>query len=860
MTTVAKLQVNEPARLERLKQLMVLDSVSEPLFDEISRLTSQVCGSEIALISLIDQNRQWFKANTGLEGATETNRDVAFCSHAILEDQIFEIEDASKDARFKTNPLVTQDPHIRFYAGAPLSLPDNINIGTLCVIDKSPHKLSSMQRAVLEGLARIVVEALLLRENAINAVQDKATMLAAIVTHSDNAIISKTLDGIITSWNKGAESMFGYDEQEMIGQSIYMTFPVDRLAEESLCINKIKNNEQIHDFETQRVNKSGEIIDVSLSLSPIKNARGEITGVSNIIRNISLEKSLRNKILAQHEQLIVTMDSIGDAVITTDNEGMVQYLNPVALNLTGWSNEEAHGKPLTQVFNIINETTRQPCEDPVSLCLKEDRIIGLANHTILIHRNGTEYGIEDSAAPIKDKEGNTLGIVLVFHDVTSQRQMANELSYRATHDSLTGLLNRREFEDRLKALIDNQREKTVFNALMFIDLDQFKVINDACGHQAGDQVLLEISLLITGLVRNTDTVARIGGDEFAIILTKCTEEKTMQIANDICKLVNNYRFKFEDKIFQIGASIGLVIVDQHWHSIKDIIQAADNACLEAKRTGRNRVHVHVEDDITLENHKKALQWASRITNALENNGFALFAQRILPIQPNQLSHAEILVRMKSIDGELIPPGAFLPAAERFHIISRIDRWVVKSTLEWMRLNANQFDHIETISINLSGQSLVDLTFHEYTKILVNSIDIDYTKVCFEITETAAITNLHDAKQFIETMHNYGIKFSLDDFGSGVSSFGYLKNLPVDYLKIDGQFIKDLLENEIGQATVRCITEVAKITKTKTIAEWVDNQAVESMLSNMGVDFTQGFFKHKPAPIDHMLELTCSHLT
>jgi diguanylate cyclase (GGDEF)-like protein/PAS domain S-box-containing protein len=715
-----------------------------------------------------------------------------------------------------------------------------------------------VQRTILEGLARIVVEALLLRENAINAVQDKATMLAAIVTHSDDAIISKTLDGIVTSWNKGAEVMFGYHEQEMIGQSIFMTFPADRLAEEGLCINKIKNNEQIHHFQTQRINKTGEIIDVSLSLSPMKNAMGEITGVSNIIRNISLEQSLKNKILAQHEQLIVTMDSIGDAVITTDNEGLVQYLNPVAQQLTGWSNEEAHGKSLTQVFNIINETTREPCLDPVNLCLKQNRVIGLANHTILIHRNGTEYGIEDSAAPIRDKKGKVLGVVLVFHDVTSQRQMANEIAYRATHDNLTGLINRSEFDIRLKALIHNQRERTVFNALMFIDLDQFKIINDACGHQSGDQVLLEISLLITGLVRNTDTVARIGGDEFAIILTKCTEEKTMQIANDICKLVSNYRFQFEDKNFQIGASIGLVIIDQHWHSIKDIVQAADNACLEAKRTGRNRVHVHVEDDITLENHKKALQWASRITNALENNGFALFAQRILPIQPNQLAHAEILVRMKDIDGELIPPGAFLPAAERFHIISRIDRWVVKSTLEWMRLNANRFNHIETISINLSGQSLVDLTFHEYTKTLVSAIDIDYTKVCFEITETAAITNLHDAKQFIEIMHSYGIKFSLDDFGSGASSFGYLKNLPVDYLKIDGQFIKDLLENEIGQATVRCITEVAKITNTKTIAEWVDNQSVETMLKNMNVDFTQGFFKHKPAPINNMLDAICTY--
>lgn len=447
---------------------------------------------------------------------------------------------------------------------------------------------------------------------------------------------------------------------------------------------------------------------------------------------------------------------------------------------------------------------------------------------------------------------------MVFHDVTSQRKMANEISFRASHDGLTGLLNRGEFEQHLKRFIDNHRERDSLNALMFIDLDQFKVINDTCGHAAGDAVLKEVSNIMLHFVRQTDVVARIGGDEFAIILAKCGTDKALEIGNAICKAVEQYRFYKNEQRFQIGASIGLVMIDKHWTSLNELTQAADNACLEAKRTGRNRVHLHIEDDLSLANHKDSVQWASRITQAIEDDGFVLFAQRIMPLDVGGLEHAEILVRLKSDQGDLIPPGAFMPAAERFHLISRVDRWVLKNTFDWLHRNQAFLNHIESLSINLSGQSLVDLTFHDFANQLVNDIKIDYTKICFEITETSAVTNIVDAKKFIDRMRQYGIQFSLDDFGSGASSFGYLKNFPVNYLKIDGQFIKDLHKNEIGQATVKCITEVAKITHTKTIAEWVDNDDVEALLKKMGVNFTQGYLKHKPAPIEYLLNKECSY--
>lgn len=858
MTQPAKPAHNEAARLRRLKELMVLDTAPEPIFDEIIKLASQISGAPIALISLVDEERQWFKANLGLEEASSTSRDIAFCSHAILDNEVMEVQDATKDKRFSENPLVTSSPNIRFYASAPLALPDDINIGTLCVIDRNPNKLNQLQKEVLAGLASITSKAMQVREQAINDIDTQSTKLAAIVADSDDAIISKTLDGIVTSWNAGAERMFGYCAYTMIGQPITKLFPKHRQDEEKFLIRKIKNNIPVKHYETERLNQKGQLIQLSISLSPIKNILGEIVGISTIARDITQQKQLEQKLAQEHQKLKVTMDSIADAVITTDTSGKVQYLNPVAEALTGWPLNEAVGKPVAKIFNIINALTRKPAINPVKYCLKENRVAGLAKNTLLINRDGIEIGVEDSVSPIRDGDGNTIGAVLVFRDVTQQRKMAEEIAYRASHDVLTGLVNRSEFENRLHHFIQDNREADMQNALMFIDLDRFKVINDTCGHTAGDKALKDVAQIMQTCIRSTDTLARIGGDEFAVILYKCNTQQAMKIAKSICQSVEEYRYLHAEECFRLGASIGLVMIDKHWTSTTSLMQAADSACYEAKSTGRNRVHLYYDDNHIAGSQRKETKWVSRIEKALEDKSFVLYCQRIMPLKHKGLAHAEILIRMIDKDGSLIPPSAFFPAAERFHLASRIDRFVVAEVLEWMQVNKDELSHIESISVNLSGQSLSDPTFHSYVFDLIKSKDIDCSKLCFEITETAAITNIVDAKKFIAEINQYGVKFALDDFGSGVSSFGYLKNLDVDYLKIDGQFITDLLKNEIGQATVRCIAEVAKVTGKKTIAEWVENKTVEDMLKKMGIDFTQGFLKHNPAPISFLLETNCSY--
>lgn len=833
---------------------MVLDSLPEPLFDEITQFASEICGVPIALISLVDANRQWFKANVGLAGANETPRNISFCTHAIQEDVLMEVPDANKDERFKDNPLVTGDPNIRFYAGMPIKMPDGSSIGTLCVIDRKPKRLNNDQKIMLTRLANVTAKALTFRADAISEIDQHSAKLNSVIENSADAIITESLDGIVTTWNDAAERIFGYAATDIIGTPITRLVPKDRLYEVNVFIEKILDDKRIANYETKRITKSGNVIDISLSLSAIKDINGKIYAVSKIVRDITHIKTLQDAIKNEHRRLKVTLDSIGDGVITTDATGKIEYLNPVAEALTKWQTSEAKGKLLTEVFHIINEHTRAPTTNPVERCIKENRIVNLEAGTILVDKLGNEYAIEDSAAPIRNNGKEVSGVVLVFHDATLKRQMTSEINYRATHDHLTGLINRAEFENHMTALLKKKHGDNDTHALMFIDLDQFKIINDTSGHAAGDELLTQISKVMNSCIRTTDIFARIGGDEFAVILPKCNVKKALSIGNKLCKTVGEYRLNFEGQKFSVSASIGLVVMDHTWESMSDILKAADNACYAAKSDGRNRVHLHHPADNAISTRLNEALWARRVEVALDENQFELFFQLIQPLVPNALPHAEILIRIIDNDNQLINPGLFIPAAERFNMMPKVDLWVIKKTMGWIKQHEQALNNINSISINLSGQSLNDTEFHQAIYQLIGSEAIDAAKLCFEITETATITNVNHATAFINEMKEaFNVKFSLDDFGSGASSFGYLKNLPVDYLKIDGQFIKDLADNEISQATVKCIVEVAKVTNKKTIAEWVDNTKVQSLLKSMGVDYVQGFSIHKPAPLPELLQ-------
>jgi len=388
---------------------------------------------------------------------------------------------------------------------------------------------------------------------------------------------------------------------------------------------------------------------------------------------------------------------------------------------------------------------------------------------------------------------------------------------------------------------------------MYIDLDQFKLVNDACGHAAGDQLLRQVAALLKQCVRTRDTLARLGGDEFGVILQFCSAEQAQRVAQEICERMDEYRFVHDERRFRIGTSIGLVPLDHRWPNTASVMQAADAACYAAKEAGRNRVHAWFDADLHLRLRHGEMQWVTRLEQALDENRFELFAQRIRPIRSaSQGLHCEVLLRLREADGQLVPPGAFLPAAERFHMAPRIDRWVVRHVVEWMARERAALGHVETIAVNLSGQSISDPAFLRQVAEVVAGAHIDHRKLCFEVTETAAITNMADATAFVEAMREHGIRFALDDFGAGASSFGYLKTLKVDYLKIDGQFIRDLIEDPLDRATVRCFRDVAAAVGTRTIAEFVETAAVAALLHEIGIDYGQGYLYHRPEPIDAVL--------
>lgn len=659
----------------------------------------------------------------------------------------------------------------------------------------------------------------------------------------------------------------GYTREEVIGRrsTEFLTEASRRYAREVVLPDFFATG-RCDQVPYQMVTRGGEILDVLLSGILERDASGLPLRSMAVIEDVTLRRKAERALEEEHARLTValrelaeshdllrvTLDSIGDAVITTDAQERVRWLNPVAEHLTGWTVEEAAGRPLDEIFQLQDQHSRRPLESPAARALREGHTIGLSDDSLLVSRDGQEFGVQHSASPIRDKAGELLGSVMVFRDVTEQRRLSGEMSWRASHDGLTGLLNRTEFESRLRRALAELREAPEEHALLYIDLDQFKLVNDACGHAVGDVLLGQVSRLLTDCVRGRDTLARLGGDEFGVILESCDAENAARVAQKICDRIEEFRFVYEGRPFRVGASIGLVPLGQGWSSAAMALQAADTACYAAKEAGRNRVHLWTDSDGTLLTRQGEMRWATRLAQALDEDRFLLFAQRVVPVAgPGRGLRCEILLRLREPDGSLVTAGAFLPAAERFHVASRIDRWVLRAVLA--RLAAcPDLDGIETVAINLSGQSISDHAFHRLAARLVTESGVDPGKLCFEITETAAVTRLAEAAAFIDEMRALGVRVALDDFGAGASSFGYLKMLRVDYLKIDGQFIRDLVSDPLDAAAVRCFRDVARVVGVATVAESVERPEVLAALADFGIDYAQGTLVHEPEPLEQVL--------
>ncbi len=562
-------------------------------------------------------------------------------------------------------------------------------------------------------------------------------------------------------------------------------------------------------------------------------------------------RRITNALYVQKERAQVTLHSIGDAVITTDENERVDYLNPMAEKLTGWSLREASGKPLSEVLQLCDAAMGKPIASPLHQALTENRIVSFGSGIDLVRRDAGRLAIEDSAAPIHDRSGKIIGGVLIFRDVSTARESAQRNSWEASHDLLTGLANRREFEDCIKAALASAKNSEKHHVVCYMDLDQFKVVNDTCGHAAGDDLLKELTGLLQSRTRESDTLARLGGDEFGLILDGCSLERAQLIAADLLAAVGDFRFHCDAKAFTVGVSIGLAAITSDSGSGAEVMSRADTACYWAKEQGRNRVCVYRTGDSAMVARRREMGWIARINSALAEDRFTLYHQSYLSLNAasGARKHLEVLLRMIDEEGNLVQPGSFLPAAERYNLMPAIDRWVVSTVFaRYHALVAERGGEPLTCAINLSGSSLNAEGFLDFVRQQVIEHALPPHSICFEITETAAINNLRKVAEFIKECKSMGILFALDDFGMGTSSFGYLKNLPVDYLKIDGGFIKNLEHDAIDKAMTETINRIGHIMGIKTVAEFAENDAIIQELRDMGVDYAQGYGVCKPTPL------------
>ena len=576
-----------------------------------------------------------------------------------------------------------------------------------------------------------------------------------------------------------------------------------------------------------------------------------------ILRNLLAETTRAyeaqvTELHAEKELAQITLASIGDGVLATDAEGRVKYLNPVAEKLTGWERSAAIGTPLTEVFRLAgHDGEPEEVGEPLRGCLETGKGFRLLERITLERRDGRRYAVEGTCAPIRATDGRILGAVLVFQDVSDQRLMALQLAHQATHDELTGLLNRQAFDGHLQRALDDARALANTHALCYLDLDQFKVVNDTCGHLAGDELLCRVTTLLQESIGDADLVARLGGDEFAVLLTRCTLEEAAQRVGEFHQALQRFRFTWRDKTFAVGASIGLVPITREFRTVAHLLSAADHACYAAKDKGRNRIQVYHEDDATFVRRHGEMSWVVRIQRTLEEDRFRLFSQQIQPLAseaPPGL-YFEVLLRMAGDDGQIHLPADFLRAAERYGLMRAIDRWVIRRTLQSLRGQPAPFlDHLRLCAINLSAVSLGDEELYDFVAEELARSGVPADRICFEVTETAAVENLAQARRLMERLAGKGVRFSLDDFGTGMSSYAYLKELPVSFLKIDSRFVKDMVTDPLDRAMVESINQVGHVMGLRTVAEGVASVAVVERLKGIGVDFAQGNWISPPRPL------------
>ena len=691
----------------------------------------------------------------------------------------------------------------------------------------------------------------------INDIPDEAAITEHNFTARDAELLIKTMSdtlyrvdtmGRLIYASPSAEKLSGHSMQELIGMDIANIYMQPEKRNEFLQ-RLADGNGLLDNYELQLRHKQGHSVWVLINVRYFYQTDGKLAGIEGIIRDITSRKQIEQALEYEREKAQVTLKSIADGVITTDLHGRIDYMNPMASTITSWNHAAAKGLNIEDVYQPRTEYEDQEIINPVMECIRIGDSVMDANIRLLPQQDHREFAIRDSASPIRSADGSIIGVVLIIHDVTHIRDMAQRLVYQASHDEQTGLLNRSAFENRVLHALDDSHQQGAQHVFCYMDLDQFKVVNDTCGHIAGDAMLNQISNIMQSFVRDGDTFARIGGDEFGLLLENCPLQRGTAIAEEIREAVASFRFVWQEKIFEIGVSIGIVTLEKNSGDLTEVFSKADSACFVAKDKGRNRLHIYREKEKGLSHQHREMHWVHEIQRAFQEGFFCLYTQEIVALNgnaPNSERHCEVLIRLDN-GTEVVPPMAFIPAAERYNLMQKIDRWVIQKSLEQLA-DMHRRQALDGIfSINLSGSSIADTGFSKFLLDMLKEYAVLCGNLCFEITETAAILNMNNAIKLINGVTERGCRFALDDFGCGLSSFYYLKHLPVQYLKIDGNFVRDIHKDPVDFSMVEAINNVGHVMGLKTIAEFVESAEVLEKLEEIGVDYAQGYVIGQPKP-------------
>ncbi len=666
------------------------------------------------------------------------------------------------------------------------------------------------------------------------------TLPEIVIVHDEKILLA----------NETAAGLIGLESQQLIGREVAdLVKPAYRALFRNTMAKRLAGENVPRRLEIQLINgnEAGLWVEAQSSSIEFHGRRAILTVARDVSHRKSLEVSLgRSKRQAQY-----TLESIAEGIITTDNDGHIDYMNQAAETLIGANRDDAAGHRIGELFSLVDDADRRPLGDPVERCLAMRRRVNMGRRAVMVTGDGEhEHSIEITASPIRGPGSSISGTVVVFHDVGEIRGLTQKMSYQATHDPLTGLINRREFERRLDEAMDSAHAEEAVHMLFYMDLDRFKAVNDSCGHLAGDNMLREVAGLIKEQVRDSDFVGRLGGDEFGALLIGCPIEKARQIAADICVAVADYRFVWKDKIFNIGVSVGLVEISHVSGTLQDVLSAADSACYVAKQEGRGKVHVYSARDEAVARERGDIQWLRQLQSALHEDKFTLAIQPIIAMSGGVESGPafEVLIRLPDSHGRTADTAEFLRPAERYQLMPQIDRWVVNAALTAVSAGEIKVASGRSCAINLSGQTLGDESFLSFVVESLDRTGVAPSMICFEVTEAAILSNVQHAQRFIEVLHGIGCEFSLDDFGSGMGSFSSLKHLPIDYLKIDGTYTRNLQADEVNQEMVLAMIKLARTMQFRIVAEEVEHQDDFDWLRDVGVDFVQGYFVEPPMPL------------